>query len=345
MKVPRTAIFILAQGIALIGFGAYGHWGLGGVNGARTCIVCGVASFFLAWLVVESSNRRAANSLWSDALRRLRKNRMAVACGIAFYVIVLFSFLGPTLARLIAGLDGIEPNVVLKATPPSAEHWMGTDPLGRDLMVRIMEGGQWAILAGFAATSVALCIGVIWGAVAGYLGGKIDEIMMRQVDVLYAFPTIVFVIVIMTVLDTKSLVVLFALIGGISWLTMSRIVRGQVMSLRNREFIEAARCLGASTPRIVFRHIVPNTLGPVIVYATLSLPSVMLTEAFLSFLGLGVQAPHASWGTLVTEGASQIAVNPWTLIFPGLMMGVTIFALNFLGEGLRDALDPQMRKD
>lgn len=168
---------------------------------------------------------------------------------------------------------------------------------------------------------------------------------MRFVDVMYAFPRVVFVVVIMAVLDTTNLVVLFALIGAISWLNMSRIVRGQVLSLRNREFVDAARCIGAQPSRIVFRHIVPNTLGPVIVYATLSIPSVMLTEAFLSFLGLGVQAPKASWGTLVTEGVSQIAVNPWVLVFPGMVMGITIFSLNFLGDGLRDALDPQMRKD
>jgi len=344
--MSRGMVFLLIQGIALVAIGVHGVLGLGGVNGADACIGFGGLSLLIVLAALGRREHQAAgNSLWTDAWRRLRKNRMAVACGLVSYAVFLFSFAGPTVARAVAGLDGLTLDVDLGAAPPSLEHWMGTDPLGRDMMVRIMEGGQWAIWAGLTATAVALVIGVAWGAVAGYMGGKTDEVMMRIVDVLYAFPTVVFVIVIMAVFETVSLVVLFALIGAISWLNMARIVRGQVLSLRHREFVEAAHSIGATTPRILARHIVPNTLGPVIVYSTLALPSVMLTEAFLSFLGLGVQAPRASWGTLVTEGASQIAVNPWTLIFPGLIMGITIFALNFLGDGLRDALDPQMRKD
>lgn len=288
---------------------------------------------------------KSSQSLWADAWRRLRKNRMAVTCGLLFLFVCAFAFLGPMLIKLVTGLEGSTQDVALGAAPPSWSHPMGTDPLGRDMLIRTMEGGQIAILVGLVATFVALIIGVAWGAIAAYAGGRVDELMMRFVDVMYAFPTVVFVIVVMAVMDTRSIVWLFALIGAISWLNMARIVRGQVMSLRNREFVEAARCLGVPTRRILFRHIVPNTLGPIIVYSTLSIPSVMLTEAFLSFLGLGVQAPRASWGTLVTEGAGQIAVNPWVLIGPGLVMGVTIFALNFLGDGLRDALDPQMRKD
>ncbi len=286
-----------------------------------------------------------SHSLWADAWRRLKKNRMAVVCGGLFLAICIFSFLGPYVAYWVAGLDGISQDTALGAAPPSWRHWMGTDTLGRDMMVRTMEGGQIAIIVGLVATGVALVIGVSWGATSAYIGGRVDEVMMRIVDILYAFPVVVFVIVIMTVIDTRSLALLFALIGAVSWLNMARIVRGQVLSIRHREFIEAARCLGVSGPRIIFRHIVPNTLGPVIVYSTLSIPSVMLTEAFLSFLGIGVQAPQASWGTLVTEGVSQIAVSPWVLIGPGVIMGMTIFALNFLGDGLRDALDPQMRKD
>lgn len=285
------------------------------------------------------------HSLWSDAWRRLKKNRMAMACGYLVVFITLFSFLGPTIVEWITGMTGIEQDRELLASPPSWSHWLGTDPLGRDILVRVMQGGQWALIAGFSATLVALIIGVTWGAASAYFGGRVDDVMMRIVDVLYAFPTIVFVIVIMAVLDTKSLALLFALIGAISWLNMARIVRGQVLSLRRREFVEAARAVGAKPARILFKHLIPNTLGPVIVYSTLSLPSVMLTEAFLSFLGLGVQAPRASWGTLVTEGASQITVYPWTLLGPGLVMSLTIFALNFFGDGLRDALDPQMRKD
>lgn len=296
----------------------------------------------MAGMRQNSRQNARQNSLWADAWRRLARNRMAVSCGALFLAIVVFSFLGPHAAAWIAGLDGVSQDVALGAAPPSWQHWMGTDSLGRDMMVRTMEGGQIAILVGFVATVVALVIGVTWGATAAYVGGRVDDIMMRVVDTLYAFPVVVFVIVIMAVLETRSLVILFALIGAVSWLTMARIVRGQVLSLRNREFIEAARCIGVSGPRIVFHHIVPNTLGPVIVYSTLSLPGVMLTEAFLSFLGIGVQAPQASWGTLVTEGVRQIAVSPWVLIGPGLLMGMTIFALNFLGDGLRDALDPQL---
>jgi len=284
----------------------------------------------------------ARQSLSADAWRRLRANRMAVACGAAFAAICVFSFAGPLLAGWIAGLDAVSQDTALGASAPSWHHWFGTDLLGRDMMVRTMAGGRMAIAVALTATLVALVIGVSWGAVAGYAGGRIDELMMRIVDILYAFPTVVFVIVVMAVFDTRSIVVLFALIGAIQWLTMARIVRGQVMSLRHREFVEAARCVGVSPPRIVFRHIVPNCLGPIIVYATLSIPGVMLTEAFLSFLGLGVQAPRASWGTLVDEGAQLVAIYPWILIGPGLAMSITIFALNFLGDGLRDAFDPQL---
>jgi oligopeptide transport system permease protein len=289
--------------------------------------------------------KRRSNSLWADAWRRLRKNRMAIACGAIFLFMCAFSFAGPLLARWIGGLDGLSQDARLGATGPSWSHWFGTDQLGRDMLVRTMQGGQIAILIAMVATLMSVVIGVTYGSIAGYAGGKTDEAMMRFVDVMYAFPTLVFVIVIAAVLDSKSIFLLFALIGGISWLTMARIVRGQVLSLAHREFVEAARCLGASTPRILFRHIVPNTLGPVVVYATATMPGVMLTEAFLSFLGVGVQAPKASWGTLVSEGAGVIAVYPWMLVGPGIIMSVTIFALNFLGDGLRDAFDPQMRKD
>ncbi len=297
-------------------------------------------------MTASATPARRGRALWpelDDAWRRLRRNRMAVACGAVFLVIFLFSFAGPLVAGWIFGIDAVAQDTVLGASPPSLSHWLGTDQLGRDMMVRTMEGGRIAITVGVTATLVALIIGVSWGAVAGYAGGRIDELMMRIVNVLYAFPTVVFVIVIMAVFETRSLVVLFALIGAIHWLTMARIVRGQVLSLRNREFVEAARCVGVSAPRILFRHIVPNCIGPIIVYATLSIPGVMLTEAFLSFLGLGVQAPRASWGTLVDEGSRLVAIHPWILIGPGLAMSATIFALNFLGDGLRDAFDPQMR--
>jgi oligopeptide transport system permease protein len=294
----------------------------------------------------KKKTTQRANSLWSDAWRRLRKNRMAVISGWTFLAICVACFFGPTVIELITGWGPDFQDHANRSSGPSLSHWFGTDTLGRDMLSRTFKGGQLAIGVGFIATAVAVVIGVAWGAIAGYVGGKTDEIMMRIVDVLYGFPTVVFVIVIIATFGLYgSLFWLFALIGLISWLTTARIVRGQVLSLRNQEFVEAARCIGVPASRILFRHIVPNVMGVIIVYSTLSIPAVMLREAFLSFLGLGVQAPSASWGTLVTEGASQILALPWTLFFPGLMMGITIFALNFLGDGLRDALDPHMRKD
>jgi oligopeptide transport system permease protein len=274
--------------------------------------------------------------------RRLARNRMSLACGVLVLLVCAFSFLGPILAQAIAGLDGVSQDPRLGATPPSWGHWMGTDPLGRDLLVRTMEGGRYAIGIGLIAAAIALVIGVTWGAVAGWAGGKTDEAMMRFVDVLYALPSPLFVIVVMAVFETRSLFSLFALLGAISWLTMARIVRGQVLSLKRREFVDAARALGAPARWILSRHIVPNTIGPIVVYLTLTIPAVMLHEAFLSFLGLGVQAPRASWGTLVLEGTKQM-IYPWLLLGPGLVMSATIFALNFLGDGLRDAMDPHGR--
>jgi oligopeptide transport system permease protein len=281
--------------------------------------------------------------LWDDAWRRLKRNRMALGCGAFLIVMLLFCVLGPILASLFAGIDGTTQNHQLGAAGPSSRHWFGTDPLGRDMLVRTMLGGRLALAVAAIATTVAVLVGVTWGAIAAYAGGRIDFVMMRIVDVLYGFPVVVFVIVVMAVLATKSLLVLFLLIGSINWMTMSRIVRGQIRSLRKREFVEAARAIGASPPRIIGRHLIPNALGPIIVYTTLQLPAVMLTEAFLSFIGLGVQAPAASWGTLVAEGATTMRVFPWLLVAPGLVMATTIFALNFLGDGLRDALDPQTR--
>ena len=284
------------------------------------------------------------HSPWRDAWRRLRKNRIAVAMGVIFLSILAFCWLGPIVAGWF-GLDATTIDIALGATPPSLDHPFGTDLLGRDMLVRVMIGGRIAILVAFVATSVALVIGVTWGAIAAYAGGNVDYVMMRIVDALYGFPTVVFVIVVMSVFELRSLVALFALIGSISWLNMARQTRGQVMSLRHREFVEAARATGVAPARVLFRHIVPNAMGVIIVAATAGLPSVMLTEAFLSFLGLGVQAPLASWGTLLTEGSSQISVYSWVLIGPGVVMGLTIMALNFLCDGLRDALDPQTRKD
>ncbi|BAC92065.1 ABC transporter permease [Gloeobacter violaceus] len=297
-----------------------------------------------ATLAPESFELVRGTSLWQDARRRLVKNKLAVASAVVFAIILAAVLVGPAIISMTWGYtyDQTNPETVYQA--PSPAHWFGTDQLGRDILVRSLIGGQISLLVAVVASVVSLLIGVTYGAISGYLGGKVDEAMMRFVDILYSLPDI-FLIIVLLAFFSKDLIVLFAMLGAISWLTMARIVRGQVLSIKNREFVEAARAIGVSTPKIIFRHIVPNTLGPVIVYTTLTIPSVMLTEAFLSFLGLGVQPPLSSWGTLVQEGVGAISVYPWHLIFPGLMMTVTLFSLNFLGDGLRDALDPQSRAD
>ena len=280
---------------------------------------------------------------WRDAWRRWRDNRMAMACGVVFLAVAAACALGPVVAAA-AGLDGTTIDTELGAVRPSWAHWFGTDTLGRDMLVRVLIGGRIAIVVALVTTVIAVAIGVTYGAIAAYAGGRIDDLLMRIVDALYGFPAIVFIIVVMAVTGTRSLVALFALIGAISWLTMARITRGQVLALREGELALAARSLGASPGRILVRHVLPNAAGPVIVYATLALPQVMITEAFLSFLGLGVQAPLASWGTLVTEGSSQIVVYPWLLVFPAAVMAIAILSLNFIGDGVRDALDPRTRR-
>jgi oligopeptide transport system permease protein len=298
-------------------------------------------------------------SLWKDAWRRLLKNKLAVFGLIVVATITVGSIIGPPIIKASTGYtyDSMPRDVLLlKAMPPfrgadgsfSWTHPMGTDNSGRDILARVLLGGQISLMVGIISTLVSLIIGVSYGATAGYLGGRIDSFMMRLVDVLYSLPYIILVIVLLALFRSNTamgqLVLLFIALGAVSWLTMARIVRGQVLSLKNQEFVLAARATGVSTPRIIFRHIVPNTLGPVIVYATLTIPTVMLSEAFLSFLGLGVQAPLASWGSLAAEGIQSIAIFPWQLIFPGVTMALTLFSLNFLGDGLRDALDPQLRK-
>ena len=219
-------------------------------------------------------------------------------------------------------------------------HWMGTDVLGRDLLTRILYGSRISLMVGFLATMVALFIGVIWGTVAGYAGGKIDTVMMRIVDAMYGVPFIILIILLMVIFG-RNLVLLFVAIGAVEWLTMSRIVRSQVRSLSQQEFVLAARAMGVSRVDIIFRHLIPNTVGPVIVYATLTVPQIMLLEAFLSFLGLGVQAPMSSWGILIRDGAVSMEEYWWLLIFPSILFSLTLYSLNFIGDGLRDALDPR----
>ena len=283
----------------------------------------------------------ASNSLWSDAWRRLRRNRAAVGAGVFLLIMSALAFAAPWLPGLA---DPTLQDLRLGAIPPSPGHWFGTDELGRDMLARVVYGGRISMLVGLVGTLVSLVIGVTWGAVAGYAGGRTDDFMMRVVDILYALPYI-FLVILLLVLFSKSLVMLFVALGLVQWLTMARIVRGQVLSLKNQTFVEAARALGAGDAAIIFRHIVPNTLGPVIVYTTLTVPAVILQEAFLSFLGLGVQPPAASWGTLVSNGSQVIALFPWLVIFPGVALSMTLLCFNFLGDGLRDALDPQGRRD
>ena len=298
-------------------------------------------------------------SLWKDAWKRLKRNRLAVIGMAIVSVVIVASLVGPPIIRQLTGYtyDYIPSDpALLTSLPPFTApdgsfawtHPMGTDDAGRDILARVLLGGRISLMVGIISTLVSLIIGITFGATAGYLGGKVDELMMRIVDVLYAIPYMMIVIVLLAFLGSQSplgqLVLLFIALGAVSWLTMARIVRGQVISLKNQEFILAARATGVATWRIIARHLVPNTLGPVIVYATLTVPSVMLLEAFLSFLGLGVQAPLASWGSLSADGIQNIAIFPWQLLCPGITMAVTLFSLNFLGDGLRDALDPQMRK-
>ncbi len=254
-------------------------------------------------------------------------------------VLVLACVAGPLFSQSYR-----EQNLDLGATPPSMAHLLGTDTLGRDMLSRTLYGGRISITVGLVATFVALAIGVTYGAVAGFVGGKVDIVMMRIVDILYALPFAIFVILLM-VFFGRNIFLLFFAIGAVEWLTMARIVRGQVLSIKRMEFIEAARALGLGRRRIIFRHVIPNALGPVIVYTTLTIPAVMLLEAFLSFLGLGVQAPMSSWGVLIKDGSDKMEEYWWLLVFPGALFSLTLFSLNFLGDGLRDALDVRASKD
>jgi oligopeptide transport system permease protein len=387
----------------------------------------------------RSASAVSGTSLWRDAWRRLLKNRLAVFGMVVLAIMVIVVTIGPPILFALTGFAAdTQPRDgdLLKSFPPSWLHPMGTDEQGRDLLARVLQGGRISLTVGVITTIVSLIVGVSYGAIAGYLGGKIDNVMMRIVDIIYAIPYILIVIVLLSVfggpntevliaalpsilagvivgvagilaavnlyrslfgeglaanvgqlairvvagilmtaaviaivglvgllvaraglgeavaekysgsvsLGMSQIFLLFFALGLVSWLTMARVVRGQILSLKNQEFVMAAKATGVSTFGIIFRHLVPNALGPVIVYATLTVPSVMLSEAFLSYLGLGVQAPYASWGSLAADGVKNIAIFPWQLIFPGVTMALTLFSLNFLGDGLRDALDPQTRK-
>jgi oligopeptide transport system permease protein len=289
-------------------------------------------------------------SLWVDARRRLIGNKAAVA-GIAILSFVaLLAILGPFVSPYAYDTPDYS---VIACSPdwwPSTDvlcnaggqHWFGTDNLGRDLFVRVLYGARVSLAVGLIATFVSLVIGVAYGATAGFIGGRLDELMMRFVDVLYSLPYI-FLVIILMVIFNRNFFLLFLAIGAVEWLTMARIVRGQTLSIKQKEFIEAARAAGLNTFTIIRRHVIPNVLGPVVVYVTLTVPTAILAESFLSFLGLGIQEPLTSWGVLISEGANQMETAPWMLIFPAVFMAVTLFCFNFIGDGLRDALDPKDR--
>ncbi len=315
-------------------------------------------------------------SLWTDAFQRLKKNRAAMVSMVLLLIIITLCIILPMIPSLLQ--DPNAQNLVMKYQKPGVAHFFGTDHLGRDIFSRLMFGGRISIAVGLITTMVSVSIGVVWGAMAGYGNRKVDAVMMRTVDVLFAMPFLIIVILLRTVLENYtnqltdwvvdifvsdetpadrinnvrtaveplcSLMPLFIAIGMLSWLTISRIVRAQVQSVKKLEYIEAARSLGLGHMTILFRHILPNCIGPIVVYTTLTIPSVMLFEAVLSFLGLGVKPPNSSWGVLIEEGASRMFSNPLQLVFPSLFFSLTLLSLNFLGDGLRDALDPKSSKD
>ncbi|MDO4643215.1 MAG: ABC transporter permease subunit [Cardiobacteriaceae bacterium] len=280
-------------------------------------------------------------SLWQQAVLRLIKNKAAMVSIVILLLLAAAALIAPHLRPF--EIDEVFWDIDYPSAPSLSDgHWFGTDGNGRDLFVRTMFGIRISLLVGLCATLVSLIIGVTYGAIAGYIGGRTDNLMMRVVDVLYAMPFMFFVILLM-VFFGRNIFLMFAAIGAIEWLTMARIVRGQAMSLRHKEFVVAANALGVSTGNIVKWHIVPNTLGTVIVYVTLTIPAVILTESFLSFLGLGVQEPLTSLGVLISEGAKQMETSPWMLIFPASILAIILFCFNFVGDGLRDALDPKDR--
>ena len=274
--------------------------------------------------------------LYRDAWNRFKANRLALICASVLAVIVLSAIFAP----LLSTFSYSEQDIILGATAPSSEHWFGTDTLGRDLFTRVLYGSRISLMVGVIATLVAVAIGVLWGVIAGYVGGTTDAVMMRIVDILYGVPFVLLIVLLMVVFG-RSLILLFLAIGAVEWMTMARIVRGQVMFWRNAEFVEAARVLGVSNFQIIIRHIMPNILGVIVVYATLTTPNVIILEAFLSFLGLGVQPPNSSWGLLINYGVESMQFHPWLLIFPGIFFSATLFSLNIVGDSLRDAIDPK----
>lgn len=282
---------------------------------------------------------RPSTTYWQDAWRRLKQNKLAMSGLTLLVLISLMAIFGPLFSPY-----SYSDQVLTNANqPPSAAHWFGTDNLGRDLFTRILYGARISLAIGVVASLINLSIGVVYGGISGYFGGRVDSILMRIVDILYGIPLLLYVILLMVVLK-PGLTNIFIALGLVYWLRMARIVRGQVLSLREQEYVLAARLIGAGSWRIILRHLVPNAMGPIIVTLTLSIPEAIFTEAFLSFIGLGVSAPMASWGVLASESVAGLRSYPYQLLYPALAISITMLSFNFLGDGLRDALDPRMRK-
>lgn len=282
---------------------------------------------------------RPSLTYWQDVWRRLKENKLAMI-GLTFVILItIIAIIGPLLSKYNYYSQDLE----IANQPPSSAHWFGTDKFGRDIFVRILYGARISLAVGYAASILNIVIGILYGGIAGYFGGKIDNFMMRIVDILYSIPMMIYVILLMVIFGAglKSIIIALSIAY---WLTMARIVRGQIMSLKQQEFVLAAKTLGASSMRILLRHLIPNCMGPIIVTLTLSVPEAIFTESFLSFIGLGVSAPQASWGTLASEALEGFQLYPTQLFFPALAICLTILAFNLLGDGLRDALDPKMRK-
>lgn len=282
---------------------------------------------------------RPSTTYWQDAWRRLKKNKMAMIGLYILTMVILIAVLGPFFMKHTYS----DQNLTLANVSPSGEYWFGTDNLGRDMLVRIMYGARISMAIGIVTSLITLVIGITYGGISGYFGGRVDSIMMRIVDIMYCIPMLLYVIMLMVVLG-PGLINIFIALGFVFWLRMARIVRGQILSLKEQEYIMAAQLTGAGTWRILSRHLVPNTVGPIIITATLAIPEAIFSEAFLSFIGLGVSAPMASWGVLASEGVANLRSYPFQLFFPAAAISITMLCFNFLGDGLRDALDPRMRK-
>jgi oligopeptide transport system permease protein len=281
---------------------------------------------------------RPSTTYWQDAWRRLKKNRMAMLGLYAILFILAAAIIGP----YFTGVSYSDQSLEQANQPPSSSHWFGTDNLGRDIFVRVLYGARISLSIGIVASLINLTIGVVYGGISGFFGGRVDSIMMRIVDILYSIPVLLYVILLMVVLE-PGLTNIFIALGIAYWLRMARIVRGQILSIKEQEYVLAARTIGADHWRILFRHLIPNSMGPIIITMTLAIPEAIFTEAFLSFIGLGVSAPMASWGVLASEGVTSLRSYPFQLFFPALAISITMLAFNFLGDGLRDALDPRMR--